>query len=146
MRGWTAPVVAATPPGSRKAAMKSKAKNAPISLDRIEEFCLKYELDWKWVEGQLEGMSNSGALIFPRPWSVQLVVSEEIDRGNEAVRDVTVDILALLSESDESIRVMDLIKRFEDIGISETSVESSLEKLMQKGEIFEPRSGHVQQV
>ncbi|MHA2077590.1 MAG: hypothetical protein ACXAB0_06510 [Candidatus Thorarchaeota archaeon] len=140
---------ATKPPGKRKRLMsllEKEAKKAPISLDRIEMLCSKYELDWKWVEGQLEGMSNSGALIFPRPWSVQLVVSEEKDSGNDALRDVTVDILALLSESNESIRLIDLIKRFEEKGISENSVVSSLEKLMQRGEIFEPRSGHVRMV
>ncbi|MGY5864962.1 MAG: hypothetical protein RTV41_10180 [Candidatus Thorarchaeota archaeon] len=136
-------------PGKRKRLMsllEKEAKKAPISLDRIEVLCSKYELDWKWVEGQLEGMSNSGALIFPRPWSVQLVVAEDKDSENVAVRDVTVDILALLSESNESIRMIDLIKRFEEKGISETSVVSSLEKLMQRGKIFEPRSGHVRMV
>ena len=99
-------------PGKRKRLMsllEKEAKKAPISLDRIEVLCSKYELDWKWVEGQLEGMSNSGALIFPRPWSVQLVVAEDKDSENVAVRDVTVDILALLSESNESIRMIDLI-------------------------------------
>jgi hypothetical protein len=143
--GETAP----KPPGKRKRLMsllEKEVKKTPISLDRIEELCSKYELDWKWVEGQLEGMSNSGVLIFPRPWSVQLVVSEDKDSGSESVRDVTVDILALLSESNNSIKVVDLIRRFEEKGISETSVVSSLEKLMQKGEIFEPRSGHVRLV
>jgi len=75
-----------------------------------------------------------------------LVVAEDKDSENVAVRDVTVDILALLSESNESIRMIDLIKRFEEKGISETSVVSSLEKLMQRGKIFEPRSGHVRMV
>jgi hypothetical protein len=137
------------PPGKRKRLMsllEKEATKAPISLDRIEELCSKYELDWKWVEGQLEGLSNSGTLIFPRPWSVQLVVSEDRNEGAEVVRDVSIDILTLLSESQDAIRVVDLIKRFEEKGVGETSVVSSLEKLMQKGEIFEPRSGHVRVV
>ena len=137
------------PPGKRKrlmALLEKEAKKAPISLDRIEELCSKYELDWKWVEGQLEGLSNSGVLLFPRPWSVRLVVSEDKDSKSVTVRDVTMDILALLSESNESIRMIDLIKSFEEKGIAETSVVSSLEKLMKRGEIFEPRSGHVRLV
>jgi LSD1 subclass zinc finger protein len=143
--GETAP----TQPGKRKRLMsllEKEAKKAPISLDRIEELCEKYELDWKWVEGQLEKLSNNGTVIFPRPWSVQLVALENKESEDDAVRDVTVDILALLSESEDAIRVVDLIKRFEEKGIGETSVVSSLEKLMQKGEIFEPRSGHVRLV
>jgi hypothetical protein len=137
-------------PGKRRrlmALLEREAKKAPISLDRIEELCPRYELDWKWVEGQLEGLSNSGTLIFPRPWSVLLVVSEDNNDDTETVsRDVTVDILAHLSESDKSIKVTDLIKWFEENGISEASVVSSLEKLMQRGEVFEPRSGHIRLV
>jgi hypothetical protein len=143
--GETAP----TPPGKRKrfmALLEKEASKAPISLDRIEELCLKYELDWNWVEGQLESLSNNGTVIFPRPWSVQLVVTEDKERADDTVKDVTVDILALLSDSSDSIRVVELIKRFEEKGIGETSVVSSLEKLMQRGEIFEPRSGHVRLV
>ncbi|MHA2152866.1 MAG: hypothetical protein ACXAAO_07510 [Candidatus Thorarchaeota archaeon] len=137
------------PPGKRKrllTLLEREAKKAPISLDRIEELCPQYELEWKWVEGQLEGMSNSGSLLFPRPWSVQLVVAKDKESGSEAVRDVTVDILAVLSESNKPIKVIELISKFEGKGISESSVVSSLEKLMQKGEIFEPKSGQVRLV
>ena len=41
------------------------------------------------------------------------------------------------------VKVFDIITKFGEQGISEKSVESSLEKLMQKGEIFEPKSGYV---
>jgi len=140
---------AVRPLGKRKRLMsllEREAAEAPISLDRIEELCSKYELDWKWVEGQLEGLSNNGTLIFPRPWSVQLVVSEEKEDEDSTVRDVSVDILAILSESTEGVKVTDLIEKFEEKGIGESSVVSSLEKLMQRGEIFEPVSGHVRLV
>jgi len=135
------------PPGKRKRLMKllhKEAKDRQCSLDRIERLCPEYELEWKWVEGQLEGLSNSGVLVFPRPWSVKLVVTEDMDDSSETkTKDVTIEILALLQGSDKPLRVIDLINRFNEQGISEKSVESSLEKLMQKGEIFEPKSGHV---
>jgi DNA replicative helicase MCM subunit Mcm2 (Cdc46/Mcm family) len=75
-----------------------------------------------------------------------LVVAKDKESGSEAVRDVTVDILAVLSESNKPIKVIELISKFEGKGISESSVVSSLEKLMQKGEIFEPKSGQVRLV
>jgi len=137
------------PPGKRKRLMsllENEASKAPISLDRIEELCTKYELDWNWVEGQLESLSNTGTLIFPRPWSVQLVVADQEESVDDTVRDVTVDILAFLSELKDEIRIVNLIERFDEKGIGEASVVSSLEKLMQRGEIFEPRSGHVRLV
>lgn len=136
-----------TPPGKRKRLMKllqKEASRSQCSLDRIEELCPNYELDWKWVEGQLEGLSNSGVLIFPRPWSVKLVVSDEIEEARDTTsRDVSEEILVLLQESKEPLKVVDMIEEFNKRGITERSVESSLEKLMQKGEIFEPRSGYV---
>jgi LSD1 subclass zinc finger protein len=138
---------AARPPGKRKRLMDllhKEAKKTPCSLDRIEELCPDYELEWKWVEGQLEGLSNSGTLIFPRPWSVQLVVTDEMSKSKDTTsRDVTIEILALLQGPEKTLNVTDLIKRFSEQGISEKSVESSLEKLMQKGEVFEPKSGYV---
>ena len=139
-----------SPLGKRKRLMtllEKEAKKSPCSLDRIEGLCLDYELDWKWVEGQLEKLSNNGTLIFPRPWSVLLVVSEEKDVDSDsASKDVSVEILALLHGSERALRVTEIIKIFGEMGISETSVESTLEKLMQRGEIFEPRSGQVQLV
>ncbi len=135
------------PPGKRKRLLEllhKEAKETSCTLDRIEELCQKYELEWKWVEGQLESLSNSGTLIFPRPWSVQLVVTDDQTKSEDKTsKDVTIDILALLQGADKPLRVIDLIKRFGEQGISERSVETSLEKLMQRGEIFEPKSGHV---
>ena len=134
-------------PGKRKRLMEllhREAKKGACSLDRIEVLCSEYELEWKWVEGQLEGLSNNGTLIFPRPWSVQLVVTDDLTKSNEsASKDVTVEILALLQGSKKMVKVFDIITKFGEQGISEKSVESSLEKLMQKGEIFEPKSGYV---
>ena len=135
------------PPGKRKRLMKllnKEAKSTPCSLDRIEELCPEYELEWKWVEGQLEGLSNDGTLIFPRPWSVQLVVADDPTMSKETTsRDVTVEILALLQGPEKMVKVLEIVTRFGKQGISERSVETSLEKLMQKGEIFEPKSGYV---
>jgi hypothetical protein len=137
------------PPGKRKRLMEllhKETKTTSCSLDRIEELCSEYELEWKWVEGQLESLSNDGTLIFPRPWSVQLVVSDDLTKSKEtSTKDVTVEIIALLQGPEKTLRVIDLIKRFREQGISEQSVEKSLEKLMQKGEIFEPKSGYVSQ-
>jgi LSD1 subclass zinc finger protein len=135
------------PPGKRKRLMEllhKEAKTTQCTLDRIEEICSDYELEWNWVEGQLEGLSNSGTLIFPRPWSVQLVVTDDLTKSEDSTsKDVTVEILALLQGHEKSLKVTNIITRFGEQGISEKSVETSLEKLMQKGEIFEPKSGYI---
>ena len=137
------------PPGKRSRLMEllhKEAKTTPCSLDRIEELCSNYELEWKWVENQLEGLSNDGTLIFPKPWSVQLVVSDDMIESKDITsKDVTVEILALLQGPEKTLKVTDIIKRVSGQGISEQSVETSLEKLMQKGEIFEPKSGYISQ-
>lgn len=138
---------ASSPPGKRKRLMQllhKEARSTTCSLDRLEELCPDYELDWKWVESQLEGLSNDGTLIFPRPWSVQLVMPDVLTKSEEsAIKDVTVEILALLQESEKMLKVTDIFSKFGQQGISEKSIETSLEKLMQKGEIFEPKSGYV---
>ncbi len=138
---------ASKPPGKRKRLMQMlqrEAKSAPCSLDRIEELCTNYELDWKWVEGQLERLANDGTLIFPRPWSVQLVLKDDINKPKEiAGRDVSNEILLLLQGPEKVMRAIDIVKRLGKQGISENSVEASLEKLMQRGEIYEPKSGFV---
>jgi hypothetical protein len=134
------------PPGKRKRLMellRKETKTAQCSLDRIEELCPDYGLDWNWVEGQLEGLSNSGVLIFPRPWAVQLVVTDDSAKSEDSTsKDVTTEILALL-QGQKLLKVTNIIAKFGEQGISEKSVETSLEKLMQKGEIFEPKSGYV---
>jgi hypothetical protein len=135
------------PTGMRKRLMKflqNEARTRPCSLDRIEELCLDYGLDWKWVEGQLENLSNDGTLVFPRPWSVQLVATDKLPKSKEiATKDVTTEILDLLQLSEEMMSVNDIKEKLSKKGISENSIETSLEKLMQKGEIFEPKSGFV---
>ena len=137
------------PPGKRKRLMEllhKEAKTKSCSLDRIEELCPEFELEWKWIEGQLESLSNGGTLIFPRPWSVQLVVTDDlIEHEETSSKDITIEILALLQGSEKMLKVTDLIMKFGEQGVSEQSVEKSLEKLMQKGEIFEPKSGYVSQ-
>ncbi len=138
---------ASQPLGKRKRLMQllqREAKSAPCSLDRIEELCSNYELDWKWVERQLERLANDGTLIFPRPWSIQLVLKDDRKKPKViADRDVSEEILVILQGPEKIMRIVDIIKRLGKQGISENSVETSLEKLMQKGEIFEPKSGFV---
>ena len=135
------------PPGKRKRLMKllhKEARHSSCSLDRIEELCPEYELDWKWVEGQLEKLSTNGTLVFPRPWSVRLVVTDDTEKPKESTsRDVTGEIISLLESRGKMLQVTDIISMFGEQGISEKSVETSLEKLMQKGEIFEPKSGYI---
>lgn len=127
--------------------LEREAKKTPCPLDRIEELCADYELDWKWVERKLESLSNSGTLIFPRPWSVLLVTAEERNKANAPEnKDISSEILAILFESEGPIKIEKLIELFQDRGVSEDSVLSSLERLMQNGEIFEPRSGIVKLV
>ena len=135
------------PPGKRKRLMEllhKEARKSSCSLDQIEELCSEYELEWKWVESQLEKLSNDGTLVFPRPWSVQLVAPKDHTKLKESVsKDVSIKILALLQSSEKMWKVIDLVTKLGKQGISEESVETSLEKLMQKGEIFEPKSGYV---
>ena len=134
--------------GKRKRLMQLLEKEAQenaCSLDRIESLCKEYQLDWTWVEQQLTGLSNSGELIFPKPWTVLLVGSpEETQVPKIPDSDVTNEILAFLRQGNVSLHIDKILEYFIDGGITTKSVESSLEKLMRKGEIFEPKPGYLQ--
>jgi hypothetical protein len=127
--------------------LEQEAMGSDCTLDRLEQLCPTYQLEWEWVEEQLTAMSNSGLLIFPRPWSIRMVKSlkEEQDES-VGLRDVTKEILSRLRKNPGGIRIVDLVDDFKGAGITAASVEDSLEKLMRLGDIFEPRPGHVQAV
>ncbi|TFG33803.1 hypothetical protein EU527_06590 [Candidatus Thorarchaeota archaeon] len=135
------------PQGKRRilmALLEKEARGKSCSLDRLEELSEAKGLDWTWVEKQIEFLSNNGALIFPRPWTVQLVVAEE--KENETVtssKDVSNEIMKLLRGRGGKVRVDEIIQHFSEKGISETSIENSLERLMRAGELFQPSPGLV---
>jgi hypothetical protein len=98
------------------------------------------------VEKQLLKLSNSGQVIFPRPWQVQLVGQiEEETEARQSIIDVSNEILMVLEEKG-SMKIVDLWELFGTRGISQDSVDVSLEALMKKGEIFEPSQGTVKVV
>lgn len=135
------------PAGKRKRLMnllEKNAKNTSCPLDRIEELCYDYQLDWIWVERQLTSLSNAGIVIFPRPWSVQLVsVKKEDESSSDSTRDVSTAVLEMLQSRGGSARIQETIEYFEERGVSQASVESSLERLMRSGAIFEPKPGLI---
>ena len=134
--------------GKRKQLMhllEKEAQEKACSLDRIESLCKEYQLEWTWVEQQLTGLSNSGELIFPKPWTVLLVKSTEKKKDPEIPnKDVSKEILIFLRQANVSLHIDKIIEHFSDEGILSKSVESSLERLMRKGEIFEPKPGYLQ--
>jgi hypothetical protein len=132
--------------GARLMLLLQKEASMPCSLGKIEDLCTSYQLEWSWVEKQLIKLSNSGQVIFPRPWQVQLVekIEQEPDEEPKLV-DVSSEILVLLEERG-STKISAIWEFFEERGISQESVEVSLEALMKKGEIFEPSQGTVKVV
>ncbi|MCK5150462.1 MAG: hypothetical protein KAQ65_01425 [Candidatus Thorarchaeota archaeon] len=124
--------------------LEKYAKDTPLNLTRLEELCTPYQLDWTWVEQQLNTMANGGVLIFPRPWTVKLVRAPDTkDKPKTATRDVSTDILALLRSEGGTLRIHTIMDHFQSIGITSASVEASMEKLMRSGEIYEPKSGYI---
>ncbi|MGY5853795.1 MAG: hypothetical protein RTU92_09535 [Candidatus Thorarchaeota archaeon] len=126
------------------ALLEREAKNADCALGRIEELCEKYQLEWAWVEDQLSKLSNSGVLIFPRPWTVRLVAIDDDDKKKDTIQvDVSKDILEILRKWGGSGTLTELVEHFREVAISQSSVESSLANLLSKGEIYEPKPGRV---
>jgi hypothetical protein len=124
--------------------LQEEAREKPCTLDKLEEICTTQRLDWSWVEKAIQGLSNSGALIFPRPWEIQLMQTVEETFPEESVRrDVASEIIAFLKTHKRKARVDEIIDYFKERGISEESVDSSLERLMRSGDIFQPKVGYV---
>ena len=124
--------------------LQGEAREKSCTLDHLEDLCAAQGLDWEWVEKTIQSLSNNGALIFPRPWEVQLVQIEEDTSSKEmARRDIAADIMSFLRAHRGKARVDEIMEYFKESGISEASVESSLERLMRKGDIFQPKVGHV---
>lgn len=59
--------------------LENEASTKPCTLGRFEDLCNSLSLDWAWVESQLMKLSNEGSLIFPRPWTIQLVTNQKSD-------------------------------------------------------------------
>lgn len=134
-------------PGKRArliALLEEEAREKPCTLDRLEELSDARGLSWTWVEKTIQDLSNSGALMFPHPWEVQLVeTTEDSSPKSVAERDVSVEIISFLKMRGERVRVDEIVRHFEKEGISEASVDSSLERLMRSGDIFQPTVGYV---
>ena len=135
------------PEGKRRrlmAILEREARGAACTLDKLEKVTTADGLAWTWVEKQVESLSNNGALIFPRPWTVQLVIPEEEDLPSQlANKDVSSEIVELLRKNDGPLKVDYLVKHFKQAGISEASVDSSLERLLRNGDIYQPSASSV---
>ena len=131
------------PSGKTKRLMtllEVEAMENAISLGDIEDLCEQYQLDWSWVETQLTKLSNAGAIIFPKPWTVKLVSTSKTNNEEKSRQvDVSKEILLILQERGESMTLQELVNIFEQRKISKISVETSLAKLLRDGEIYEPR-------
>lgn len=134
-------------PGKRILLMgilEEEAKDTSCTLSRLEEICNAKGLDWAWVERTIQNLSNAGVLIFPRPWEIQLVeTTVDTSPKIKARHDVSEEIISFLKTREKSVRVIDIIHYFEQQGITEDSVNNSLEQLMRNGDIFQPVVGYV---
>lgn len=135
------------PAGKRRILMsilEKEARGTSCSLDRLEELTTADGLTWSWVEKQVESLSTNGALLFPRPWTVQLVALDEAELPTDiASKDVSSEILELLKRSGGRLNVDEIVQHFHQEGVSEASVDSSLERLMRNGDIFQPSASSV---
>ncbi len=134
------------PSGKTKRLLKlleNEASKSDCTLDRIAELCPEYQLDWLWVEDQLNKLANRGTLIFPRPWTVQLVGAPPEKAAKAPMVDVTGAILEWVQDLGGKASVDDVIEHFGKLGVSEESVENSLDRLMTQGKIYVPKTGTI---
>jgi hypothetical protein len=122
--------------------LEKEASKKPCSLGRLEELCSDYQLEWDWVEGQLTKLSNQGSVIFPRPWNV-LLVGESLKKREmpDEKQDVSDAIVELLRESGGSAKYEFIEKHFQELGVTESAIEESLNKLAKKDQVYQPQAG-----
>lgn len=134
------------PSGKGKRLMRlleREAADAACTLDEIESLCDEYQLEWQWVEEQLAKLANRGILVFPRPWSVQLVRESSRKSDTRKNVDISKEIVVLLKEFGGEILFDELVKHFASADIDMDSIIESLDRLMNRGEVYEPRSGLI---
>ena len=138
------------PEGKRRrlmAILEKEARGKSCTLDKLEELTTEDGLVWSWVEKQVEGLSTNGVLIFPRPWTVQLVITEEAELPTQlSSKDVSSEIVELLKTKGGLLKVEEIVHHFQQSGISEASVDSSLERLLRNGDIYQPSASSVKLV
>lgn len=123
--------------------LEKEAKENACSLDRIAELCPEYHLEWFWVEDQLNKLSNQGSLIFPRPWTVQLVGAPSEKTRKTPIVDVTKEVLERVRQLGGEAKVDEIIEHLERMGVSRESVENSMDRLMNQGVIYFPEAGRI---
>ncbi|NHI83004.1 MAG: hypothetical protein EAX81_01685 [Candidatus Thorarchaeota archaeon] len=123
--------------------LENEATEKACTLDRIELLCAEYQLDWAWVEHQLTKLANRGVIVFPRPWSIRLVQIASASSKSDLKIDASKEIIVLLKKAGGEMLFDEIVKHFAlaDVGID--SVEESLDHLMSRGEIYEPKSGMI---
>jgi len=135
------------PAGKRRrlmAILEKEARGKSCTLDRLEELTSTDGLPWSWVEKEVENLSTNGALLFPRPWTVQLVTLDQAELPTQiASKDVSSGIIELLKRRGGRLKVDEIVQYFHQEGVSEASVDSSLERLMRNGDIFQPSASSV---
>ncbi|TFH09677.1 MAG: DUF1922 domain-containing protein [Candidatus Thorarchaeota archaeon] len=139
-----------SPQGNQRrlmAILEKEARGTSCTLDRLEELTTAGGLSWVWVEKQIESLSNSGALLFPRPWTVQLVIPDDSDIPTQiSIKDVSLEIIEFLRQSGKALKVDEIVSHFKKKGVSEASVDSSLERLLRSGDIFQPTTSTLKLV
>ncbi|MHA1137031.1 MAG: hypothetical protein ACTSSE_11145 [Candidatus Thorarchaeota archaeon] len=72
------------------------------------------------------------------------MITEEAELPTQlANKDVSSEIVELLKRKGGPIKVNELLQHFEQEGISESSVDSSLERLLRSGDIYQPTASSV---
>jgi len=141
----------ATPPSSKMdrlmGILNKEGSSTPCNLDRLRELCEKKHLEWEWVEESLSKLAEAGVLTFPRPWYVQLVRSrEEHAEKPISTSDVTKSLISLLRDHNGEMSVREILRHYQTNGVTQDSVEASLDRLMHTGKTFEPKPGVIRLV
>ncbi|MHA1770765.1 MAG: hypothetical protein ACTSYL_10120 [Candidatus Thorarchaeota archaeon] len=123
--------------------LERETHDSPCTLDDFAKICKANGLQWTWVETQLEKLFTAGEIFYPSPWAIRYIGVPSKKKKTGPVEDISNELLAYLREQDRDVSVKDLYAHYAKQGISEESVDASLERLMRKNEIYQPLPNFV---
>jgi hypothetical protein len=125
--------------------LHQQARNFPIDLQNIEEACEKAGIPWSWAVKQIQTLIQSGNLIAPKPWQIQLVSSDsssaEISQKSKSIPTIARKIGEILRRVPTSLNINQIREHLGIESLSNEYIEQALDLLRTQGYVLMTTKG-----
>jgi hypothetical protein len=123
----------------------NQARDAPVDLQNIEEACEKVGIPWSWAVRQIQMLISSGHIIAPKPWQIQLVISDFASAPKlQSPGNVTAlarRIGEILRATPKPLNIAQLLEQLDMESIQQGDIEKALDLLKTQGYILKTTQG-----